>query len=77
MIAERSGQPKGMRVGTAGRAGHLADDPASSMVVTRTCPLVLARIGYQPEVLKPAESQKSAFQLGHDVTVDAMGEPNV
>src|SRR5580704_19073607 len=46
-----------MRVGTAGRAGHLADDPASSMVVTSTCPLVLARIGCQPEVPKPAERQ--------------------
>jgi hypothetical protein len=30
-----------MRAGAAGLAGRFAEDPASSMVVTRTCPLVL------------------------------------
>jgi len=30
-----------MRAGTADLAGRFAEDPASSMVVTRTCPLVL------------------------------------
>jgi hypothetical protein len=54
-----------MRAGTAGGAGHLTDDPASSMVLTRTCPLVLARIGCQLEVPKPAEMGKMNVATGN------------